>query len=544
MSVHPVSPFYIACGLGQGNVKLLDRRMIGLNRNYTLNPSQAVERTTCKTFRPEVLGNQSHKITSIQFNDVGSELLVSYSEDYVYLYNSGLFGTGSGTHISRPSFLSRLETHSPGLCRRRGERVKRKPVFASVAVETDAADDSTTSGETSNEQCPPSTKKLRLRGDWSDTGPEARPKTQAEEEEGGSNLMNRMSRMFAQWIDMSLTSESEGAPPPIPPRRDRLIDRFRRRRAERERERARQEMRERGEGHVGGTNAARESPMMSSTSSSSDSSFNLFDSDTEGGSQERQQYADWAHGTPQPPIDRALNVSGDMNSNKGDMNSNKGDMNSNKGDMNSNRSNLDGRIIGNQKTLETAGDGEIDGEPKRINTPPESNTTHLDNVKQQSTTELNKQDNQGVITSQTRSLEPAECCSGMQYDRSNTLSNDTLSSTVPSPVVPAINIIEGETDSDDEQGLLYHGSRDESHDMKGSRGDEVEDGGTESKEEPVEKDVEDCIQPFMVYKGHRNSRTMVCCIVSSNDTHEHTHKQTFMRTHTNRHLCTHTHTHT
>ena len=108
-------------------------------------------------------------------------------------------------------------------------------------------------------------------------------------------------------------------------------------------------------------------------------------------------------------------------------------------------------------------------------------------VKQQSTTELNKQDNQGVITSQTRSLEPAECCSGMQYDRSNTLSNDTLSSTVPSPVVPAINIIEGETDSDDEQGLLYHGSRDESHDMKGSRGDEVEDGGTESKKNRLRK---------------------------------------------------------
>ena len=58
----------------------------------------------------------------------------------------------------------------------------------------------------------PAHKRIRLRGDWSDTGPEARPEDQESEEpaqEGGrGNLMNRMSRLFERWMDMALDSVS------------------------------------------------------------------------------------------------------------------------------------------------------------------------------------------------------------------------------------------------------------------------------------------------------------------------------------------------
>ena len=60
----------------------------------------------------------------------------------------------------------------------------------------------------------PAHKRIRLRGDWSDTGPESRPEDQVveEEEQGGGgergNLMNRMSRLFERWMDMALDSVS------------------------------------------------------------------------------------------------------------------------------------------------------------------------------------------------------------------------------------------------------------------------------------------------------------------------------------------------
>ena len=53
----------------------------------------------------------------------------------------------------------------------------------------------------------PAAKRIRLRGDWSDTGPEARPESQSEPPQG-AGLMNRMSRMFARWVNMSLDNIS------------------------------------------------------------------------------------------------------------------------------------------------------------------------------------------------------------------------------------------------------------------------------------------------------------------------------------------------
>ena len=56
----------------------------------------------------------------------------------------------------------------------------------------------------------PPLKRLRLRGDWSDTGPNARP----EREQSGSqetNLMQRMSEIFTRWIEASLQSASSSS---------------------------------------------------------------------------------------------------------------------------------------------------------------------------------------------------------------------------------------------------------------------------------------------------------------------------------------------
>ena len=181
------------------------------------------DKALVKQYKPYTIGTQPHKITSIQFNSVGSELLVSYSEDYVYLFSNRLFHIGSVSHdsstndssafLSRPVYLSQLDSYSPGNRRKMSSFVKRKP--PSNHGDSPPTFSSSSKPAPKGDSVPPA-KKLRLRGDWSDTGPEARPEVDSEggggEGGGGGrergHLMNRMSRMFAQWIDMSLSPSS------------------------------------------------------------------------------------------------------------------------------------------------------------------------------------------------------------------------------------------------------------------------------------------------------------------------------------------------
>ena len=61
----------------------------------------------------------------------------------------------------------------------------------------------------SAEDIPP-VKRLRLRGDWSDTGPQARPET-AEDNTPENNLMQRMSELFSRWIDDAMLTSLRSA---------------------------------------------------------------------------------------------------------------------------------------------------------------------------------------------------------------------------------------------------------------------------------------------------------------------------------------------
>lgn len=93
----------------------------------------------------------------------GSELLVSYCADYVYLF------TLRGTKQPR-------------------------------SYRDDGSDNGYSNGSNGHRNVPP-LKRLRLRGDWSDTGPNARPESEHPSPE--SSLMQRMSDMFARWLEES-----------------------------------------------------------------------------------------------------------------------------------------------------------------------------------------------------------------------------------------------------------------------------------------------------------------------------------------------------
>ncbi len=93
----------------------------------------------------------------------GSELLVSYCADYVYLF------TLRGTKQPR-------------------------------SYRDDGSENGYSNGSNGHRNVPP-LKRLRLRGDWSDTGPNARPESEHPSPE--SSLMQRMSDMFARWLEES-----------------------------------------------------------------------------------------------------------------------------------------------------------------------------------------------------------------------------------------------------------------------------------------------------------------------------------------------------
>lgn len=217
-------------GLGDGTLRLLDRRWSDSWQDTAADSPAQLLHASCLPlkYRPAAIRDQKLKITSVNFNPDGTQIVASYSEDYVYLFNSWVHGSSDYTttplHISRPRYLSQCERY-PGVSHRHTRKTKlqkssktrqrnsRESIDSPPASAAAIAPSLSSHGaEGSPGRVAPAHKRIRLRGDWSDTGPEARPEDQESEEpaqEGGrGNLMNRMSRLFERWMDMALDSVS------------------------------------------------------------------------------------------------------------------------------------------------------------------------------------------------------------------------------------------------------------------------------------------------------------------------------------------------
>ncbi|KAL3881233.1 hypothetical protein ACJMK2_027689 [Sinanodonta woodiana] len=172
LAVNPMLPWQLAIGCSDSSVRIYDRRMLGTHAtgNYS---GKGTTGLICR-FVPPNLEDRSYRITSLNYNPNGEEILVSYSTEYIYL-----FGTKGEPKADKPSCES--EQHSTG-------------------------------GEANRVPLP--IKRLRLRGDWSDTGPNARPERERQgeatpEEAGGRRsprdaIMQRMSDMLTRWLDGNL----------------------------------------------------------------------------------------------------------------------------------------------------------------------------------------------------------------------------------------------------------------------------------------------------------------------------------------------------
>ncbi|KAF3694727.1 DDB1- and CUL4-associated factor 6 Androgen receptor complex-associated protein [Channa argus] len=164
ISISPLMPYYLAVGCSDSSVRIYDRRMLGTRAtgNYMGRGTTGM----CVRFVPDHLSNKSCRVTSLCYSEDGQEVLVSYSSDYIYLFD--------------PKDDQARELKGPSEERR--EELRQPPV-----------------------------KRLRLRGDWSDTGPRARPESERErdgEQSPNVSLMQRMSDMLSRWFEEASEAQS------------------------------------------------------------------------------------------------------------------------------------------------------------------------------------------------------------------------------------------------------------------------------------------------------------------------------------------------
>ncbi|XP_037023295.2 DDB1- and CUL4-associated factor 6 isoform X2 [Artibeus jamaicensis] len=158
VAICPPAPYHLAVGCSDSSVRIYDRRMLGTRAtgNYAGRGTAGM----VARFLPPHLNNKSCRVTSLCYSEDGQEILVSYSSDYIYLFD--------------PRDDTARELRAPCAEERR-EELRQPPV-----------------------------KRLRLRGDWSDTGPRARPESERErdgEQSPNVSLMQRMSDMLSRWFE-------------------------------------------------------------------------------------------------------------------------------------------------------------------------------------------------------------------------------------------------------------------------------------------------------------------------------------------------------
>lgn len=171
MSLSPISNTYLAVGCADF-VRIFDRRYLKLVELPAPDPENPIPPTissfgadyhtkALKLFKIPTEEKRSYRVTSLNYSQDEKELLVNFSSEYLYLFDVTQDGvTASGSTVEKSK---RRRRESPKVLR-----------------------------------------KLRLRGDWSDTGPEARPLSEVSAQSRpqlNSGLMNRMTGLLSRMLN-------------------------------------------------------------------------------------------------------------------------------------------------------------------------------------------------------------------------------------------------------------------------------------------------------------------------------------------------------
>ncbi|CAK9820866.1 DDB1- and CUL4-associated factor 6 [Anthophora plagiata] len=138
LSVNLTSPHQIAIGCSDSTVRIFDRRTLGTAATGWTDAPGSV-RVLCSFTVPEFEGN-SYRITSLNYSPDGQDVLVSYSSDHLYLFN---VKDQASVQLKKEIMVGKGE------------------------------------GKKQRLRSPLPVRRLRLRGDWSDTGPDARPECES-----------------------------------------------------------------------------------------------------------------------------------------------------------------------------------------------------------------------------------------------------------------------------------------------------------------------------------------------------------------------------
>lgn len=167
MCLSPASGNYIAVGSSDSHIRIYDRRQLALIDFSVPGTSPADKHTRpVKTFSIPSLEKRHFRVTSISYSADEAELLVSYSSDHLYLFD-----------VTQEGVDQRSAAATDRLKRRSGAAGTSKARLLSTTSGA-AAGGSSSAGVGAGgglDASPPPVRRLRLRGDWSDTGPEARP---------------------------------------------------------------------------------------------------------------------------------------------------------------------------------------------------------------------------------------------------------------------------------------------------------------------------------------------------------------------------------
>ncbi|XP_062611161.1 DDB1- and CUL4-associated factor 6-like [Saccostrea cucullata] len=244
--VNPLIPYELGIACADSSVRIYDRRMLGTRASGS-HSSKGVTGMICKFMAP-TLSNRPHRITSLAYSPNGDDILVSYSSEYIYLFGSRDYKTKK---LQAPAEFFKKTKHKSDQI---PKKFKSSDLLADMpstskappkAKETDphptprsplvpptdlppspphtssSPRQSTSEGVTSMllPQNPsgsslrqPPIKRLRLRGDWSDTGPHARPESERqtnEQPDRQTTIMQRMSDMLTRWLDGNLRRQEE-----------------------------------------------------------------------------------------------------------------------------------------------------------------------------------------------------------------------------------------------------------------------------------------------------------------------------------------------
>jgi len=139
--LNPLFSWELAVGSSDSCVRIYDRRMLS-TKSVSTNFNSGLTGLFSKFTVPDLEG-KSRRITSVKYRPDGGEVLVSFSSDYLYVFNP----------------------RDDGGCKKKKLKVGRPSLKWKKAQES--------------QQQQSSVKKFRLRGDWSDTGPRSRPEAEA-----------------------------------------------------------------------------------------------------------------------------------------------------------------------------------------------------------------------------------------------------------------------------------------------------------------------------------------------------------------------------